>query len=266
MILPEYLSSVTRKMQQESSDIRRHFRTHNLSAGENREELVTRFLAEHLPKRFEVTNGLVIDHKSQFSKQADVLIVDSLNNSPLYGKLRHPLWPVESVFALIEVKTKLDSTTLKDAIEKGRAFKKLPRNFCDVGSNQRIRDSLFVIWAFESADPLTVKGNLEAALADVPRVEQPDFLVVPDKLVALMGKYQEVAFLGQEGSPCRSKIRAQYGDDWIASQPAVRVGQCNENSLMTWYVWFDSWLRQAGNRYTDPTTYLPPDATFGTLV
>jgi hypothetical protein len=36
-----------------------------------------------------------------------------------------------------------------------------------------------------------------------------------------------------------------------------------ENALLAWYVWFDSWLRQAGPRLTDPVRYLPIDRVFG---
>jgi hypothetical protein len=28
-------------------------------------------------------------------------------------------------------------------------------------------------------------------------------------------------------------------------------------ALLAWYIWLDSWLRQAGGRLSDPVAYLP---------
>jgi hypothetical protein len=132
---------------------------------------------------------------------------------------------------------------------------------------QRIADSLFVIWAFDSAASSTVKANLFAALAGVPRSEQPDLIVVPDRFVARAGSYLEISKLGQANSPYRAQLHAQHGANLepLFPEPA-EVGELAENALLAWYVWFDSWLRQAGSRLTDPVSYLPPDHVFGRVV
>ncbi|WP_414708831.1 DUF6602 domain-containing protein [Roseateles sp.] len=93
-------------MRAKSSSIRRDFASHRLSAGENREDLVAAFLSDHLPQRFGVGSGMVISHEGLFSNQADLVVVDALNNSPLYGTSRNQLWPVEAVYSLLEVKTR----------------------------------------------------------------------------------------------------------------------------------------------------------------
>lgn len=49
---------------------------------------------------------MVISHEGLFSNQADLVVVDALNNSPLYGTSRNQLWPVEAVYSLLEVKTR----------------------------------------------------------------------------------------------------------------------------------------------------------------
>ena len=118
MILPDYLSDVAKQMRLESDSIRRDFATHHLSAGENRETLVKRFLKSHLPERFGVSNGIVISHNGVFSKQADLVVVDKNNNAPLYSNARNKLWPVESVYALIEVKTNLNPSDLSDRADR----------------------------------------------------------------------------------------------------------------------------------------------------
>jgi hypothetical protein len=267
LVLPDYLADVAKEMRARSASIRRDFASHRLSAGENREDLVESFLREHLPQRFGVGSGLVISGAGMFSNQADVLITDAFNNSPLYGSSSNQLWPVESVYSLIEVKTTLNLPEIKDCVAKGRRFKTLNRQFTDAGHGQRIRDSLFVIWAFDCPSTETLKANLEAELSGVPREEQPDFVVVPDRLVVQSGSYLELNLLGQPGSPHRAALQAAHGANLSSLlAQAVRVYDMGENALLAWYVWFDSWLRQAGGRLTTPMAYLPPERIYGRLV
>jgi hypothetical protein len=267
MILPQYLSDVARDMREKSAAIRRDFASHHLSAGENREDLVAAFLTTHLPRKFGVSSGMVISHDGIFSNQADLVIVDEQNNAPLHASSRNKLWPVEAVYALIEVKTALNPADLADAVAKGRRFKSLARRYSQAGPVSRLTESVFVIWGFDSASSATFKRNLFAALDGIPRSEQPDLVVVPDQFVARAGDYHELCVLGQPNSPYRAQLHTQHGAslEALISEPA-QVFELGENALLAWYVWFDSWLRQAGSRLTDPIAYLPPDQIFGRMV
>ena len=268
MTLPEYMADIAREMAYKSESIRRDFAHHRLSAGEHREDLAKDFLQGHLPKRFGVSTGFAISTDGMFSSEADLLVVDHQNNAPLYPDNRKSLWPIEAIYALIEVKTNLNPANLKDAISKGRKFKSLQRQFCDASKPlQKIDDSLFVIWAFESSCATTLKSNLMELLSNVPVNEQPDFIIVPNHLVVQSGSYMELAKLGQLGSRHRHKLESRYGQDLsgVLLEP-VQVDECKENSLFIWYTWFDSWLRSAGDRFTDPVLYLPPDKVWGRRV
>lgn len=258
MTFSDYMSDVAQEMAQTSEMVRRDFASHHLSAGENREDIVRKFLSDHLPSRFGIDSGLVISSGGVFSNQADLLVVDEQNNPPLYAGYRHRLWPVESVYALIEVKAQLTPAELRDAIEKGRRFKSMRREFCPTGTPQRMEDSLFLIWAFDSAQPSTLKDTLIRELADIELAERPDLIVVPDKLVAMAGTYHETVRLGQPDSPYRREIEANNPAmiETVQDETAV-VYDLGKNSLLVWSVWFDSWLRQAGSRFTDPIRYLP---------
>lgn len=266
MVLPDYLADVAKEMKAKSASIRRDFASHRPSAGGNREDLVSTFLREHLPLRFGVSSGLVISSNGLFSNQADLLVTDAFNNSPLYGSSSNQLWPAEAVYSMIEVKTALHPAELRDAISKARRFKTLPRQFTDAGHGQRIADSLFVIWGFDCPAPETLKANLETELKGVPRQEQPDLVVVPDRLVARSGSYFELSALGQPGSEYRTNLYRIHGADPSALLKTVELYDLGENALLAWYVWFDSWLRQSGVRLTTPAAYLPIDRIYGRMV
>ncbi len=267
MVMDGYFADVAKEMSHKSRQIRRDFAQHRLSAGENREELVRQFLVSHLPNKLGIDTGFVVSPDGLLSNQADLVIVDQQNNAPLYPDYRNKLWPVESVYALVEVKTHLNPDALDDAISKAMRFKSMPREFCRVGPSQRIVNSLFVIWAFQSPEPKTVKENIVQKLIGIPISEQPDLVVVPDVLVASMGQYRQIAKLGEPNSPYRRELEERYqGDLSHLSDGPVDVYDMGGNSLLTWYVWFDSWLRQAGSRFCDPLKYLPADGSFGTKV
>jgi hypothetical protein len=267
MALPDYMSDVTKQMRQESVCIRREFSTHHLSAGENREDLVKKFLQSHLPERFGVSSGIIVSPEGAFSNQADLVVVDKFNNSPIYPNYKNKLWPVEAVYALIEVKTNLSPSNLSDAIAKGQRFKKLKRNFCNAGQMQRISDSLFVIWAFESASPSTLKSSILSAFDGVQLSERPDLILVLESVVARSGSYMCLSKFGQKGSDYQVQQHAELKKKRMAIHvPEVEMFDMGENSLLGWHLWFDSWLRQAGPRLSDPLAYLPEVKEFGRVV
>jgi hypothetical protein len=260
-LLPDYLADVTREMAAKSTAIRRDFAKHRLSGGENREQLITDFLSSHLPGRFSVSSGLIVSPIGQFSNQADVVVVDRQNNSPLYGTSCVPLWPVESVYALMEVKTTLSPSEITDSVSKCQRFKKLERRFCET-SDLKIKESLFVVWAFDCPAIDTIRKNILDALVGTPREHQPDLFIVPGRIVARSGYYLELSKLGHISSPYRSSLLAKHGNDLssLIPGPAV-VDEHGDNALLAWYVWFDSWLRRAGTRMNAPLTYLPEAIT-----
>ena len=267
MTFDEYMRDVVEEMTRKSAALRRDYAQHRPSAGINREDIVANFLRNHLPERFGVSTGLIISHDGMFSNEADLVVFDKPNNSPLYPDVQKKLWPVEALYALIEVKIQLNPRDLTDAISKFRTFKKLQRRFRHVRGSQSITDSLAILWSFDSSSPETLKTNLTSALENIPSVERPDLVVVPGKLVAKSGSYLETSKLGQPNSPHRNSLVARHGNDLSSLLPdAVEVDDLGDNSLMAWYVWFDSWLRQAGVRFPDPIEYLPRDMIWGERV
>ena len=263
MNIVDYMDDTTDEMRRRSEAIRRDFAMHRGAAGDRREDLVINFLKEHLPKSFAVRCGFAISSEGRVSNQADVLVVDEANNAPLHPNSSHELWPVEAIYALIEVKTRLSPDDLQDAVKKCRRFKQLKRQFLADG-NQKIQDSLFVIWSFDGAASATIRSHLVDAVRDLPTQERPDLVVDLAGFAAQCGGYLETAKLGQPNSEHRRQLMEQHGTDLSGLIPdPIDAFDLGANSLLVWYVWFDSWLRHAGARRCDPLTYLPPGHSFG---
>lgn len=254
-------------MLRKSDRIRADFATHRPSAGSNREGLVAEFLQEYLPNSVKITTGLVFASDGRFSDQADLIVVDREANAPLYGSSPEQIWLAEAVFALLEVKTNLTPSTISDAIEKCRKFKRLPRQFADTQGSQRIRDSLFILWAFEAPSHNTLKQNLAEAMRGVPLAERPDFVLVPGHSITRSGEYLRLSTYGQPNS-------AQFAERGQALQrieqfmypDQLHMLDVGPNAILVWLIWVQSWLAMAGRRRANLAQYVPADYNWGNAV
>lgn len=264
MDLPRYFADVAADLQRKSQSIRRDFATHRGTAGDNRESVLAKFLRDHLPGAFDIDAGLIASCDGQFSNEADLIVVDRDWNCAFYPDESKRIWLVEAVFALIEVKTSLTPTEIGDAVGKCRRFKTLPRQFSEAPAVPRLKDSLFVLWGFDSPSSETLKNNLQEAFQGVPVAERPDFVVVPGKVVAMSGSYMELAKLGEPGSDHRKALQKQYGPDLVGlPMDLVQLDELGDNALFAWLIWVISWLKRAGPRNSELMAYLPKDRNFG---
>jgi hypothetical protein len=264
-----YFADVAEKLRRDSDQLRRDFRTHHPSAGSNREDLVAKFLRGHLPKAFGIDTGLILSQSGHLAREADLVIVDQLWNAPLHPTTPKRLWLAEAVYALIEVKTTLTPSTLRDAMKKCRRFKTLPRTFDTAPPySHRVIDSMFVLWAFEGPKPETIKKNVLKVTSGGPRSEQPDFIVVPDSIIAIAGQYGEIARTGYPGSPYREQVLREYeGDLERAIGEPVEMMELGAHSLFVFLGWITSWLKRAGPRSAPFTEYLASsDYEYGRFV
>jgi hypothetical protein len=83
--------------------------------GSNDEERFRQFLQGVLPKRFSVGKGFVVSSDPALgqSNHTDVVIYDEFLNAPLHRELSDSVFPVEMVYATIEVKGLLQSKDLQ---------------------------------------------------------------------------------------------------------------------------------------------------------
>lgn len=86
---------------------------HGPTVGAAREELLRALLERHVPKRYHVATGFVDGFKPQF----DILVYDQLEFAPLLRAGNLVVVPPEAVRAILEVKSTLNATTLKEALD-----------------------------------------------------------------------------------------------------------------------------------------------------
>ncbi len=111
--LDHYFSSIYNKLEADALLFNRKLPHAGLVGSEN-EIAIADVLREFLPPRFGIeVNALVIDRHGRVSKQADIVIFDAERQASFFRKV----YPVEIVYAVIEVKTSMSSTEAKAALE-----------------------------------------------------------------------------------------------------------------------------------------------------
>jgi hypothetical protein len=118
--------------------------------GDEANRLVKAFLDAHLPKRFSVGSGFIIDRRDNVSKQTDVIIYDALNCPVYRASDEAGIFPADNVAAVVEVKSKLDGEKLRDAAENIAAAKGLAKTTPPPTPFLVQTQTLGCVFAFES--------------------------------------------------------------------------------------------------------------------
>lgn len=124
--LTKYYEGVTQQLRAEVELMNELITMHNGLKGTGNENALRELLTKFLPKRFGIDTGMVIDRTGQVSKQIDVIIYDCLEYPSLYTLGGIHLFPVDNVYATIEVKTTLDAGAAREARENAASVLKLP--------------------------------------------------------------------------------------------------------------------------------------------
>ena len=162
---------------------------HSTGMGSMREEIVRRFLREYLPSRYAVGQGQIIVATNHTSKQMDVVIFDHANCPRLLVNPEHSIFPLESVYGVVSVKSILNSSELAEAFENVVTAKRLAQEKTVVIKQQRFQFGLAnptpvgVVFAFDadrSLDAIAKQARtLQEALAKPQHA--PDLIVVLGK-------------------------------------------------------------------------------------
>ncbi|MBE0529675.1 MAG: hypothetical protein IH626_02545 [Rhodospirillales bacterium] len=186
------------------------------------EEIIKSALERVLPKRFSIGNGVIVSSKGQVSEQIDIVIYDNFFNSPIPSAFGPSVFPVESVYASIEVKATLTPKELDASLEDIKGLR-------EIGSRKHV-----VISRYEDVGG-SKKVVSEKRISTVP----PRSYVVAFRQRGLGRSYED--FVGALGASLDKVDTHVHGvcvlsTDWFAarkpmSSPAVVVGQEGEALL-----------------------------------
>lgn len=115
---------ILRNLQDASS-----FISHPTEKGDASEQVWLEALKTYLPSRYDVRKGFAIDSSSNYSNQIDIIIHDRFYTPFLLKVGGFHIVPIESVYAVFEVKQTLNAENIKYAIQKTRSVRLLQRKY-----------------------------------------------------------------------------------------------------------------------------------------
>ena len=110
-------------------EVRRLAHKNAEARGDAAEEVWLDLLAEHLPHRYQVGKGIVIDADGRESDYIDVIIYDRQFTPPVFNKL---YVPAESVYAVLEAKQTLNRENVIYAARKAQSVRLLRRTAAEI--------------------------------------------------------------------------------------------------------------------------------------
>lgn len=107
-----------------------------MAQGDNTENAWIMFFRRFLPSRYSCNRAFVVDSKGDFSEQIDIVIYDRYF-SPVF--FEHGVIPAESVYAIFEVKLKLNKKNFEYTQKKIGSVKLLSRTSASVICNGELK-------------------------------------------------------------------------------------------------------------------------------
>lgn len=263
--MEDYFKVISNDLQNKANLIKEYFKIHSGENGRNKEDLLLEFLRSYLPKRYSLGTGFILDSSETKSNQNDIIIYDSFWSSILFPDSVSQFFPIESVYGVIEVKSKLDKKELKTTIAKAAKVKKMPtRGISKRAHSSGIKEPLYAIFAYDSLELSTVKEQLEAIYKDTPLKERIDFIVVLNKGLIYTGNYFDIVTYGQENSSYRQQL-GKEGIDKLKEQCPYEIAgmELSENSLLIWYMYIMKYLSFSSDKISNWMDYLPNDKAWG---
>jgi len=173
--------------------------SHSGEKGHNNELVLGEFLKRTLASRYTVSTGKVVSVGGHESGQIDLIVHDRMDTPALVEGRAWRLIPVESVYAVISVKTTLDKGELRDALKSVESVRALPRSaailhlpsgVAEVPESQLLRPKGFV-FAFKSS--WSTPESADAAFRDLlPKVDdgyRPNAVCILDQCFMVRKAY-----------------------------------------------------------------------------
>jgi hypothetical protein len=204
---------------------------HHGGKGEIREASLRDFLKEYLPQRYAVGSGEVISSENRVSPELDIVIYDPLHCPTLVRSESHAVYPEESVYGAISVKSHLNAGELKEAYENLRGFKTIisranftyqPHSGMSIGFGYPVPVTGIVAYgANRSLEAIAEQVKaLDSDLQD--RTSRPDF----------------VAIIGQGIIGPREPLRGEFNQFNLSDDPEsiVALRKTGRHTLLRLYM------------------------------
>lgn len=102
--------------------------THSSEFGEYRERILKELLSDFLPTFYKFGEGFIVDRNNERSTQCDVVIYNGIETPRIETDNLRRFYPIETVYSVGEVKSKLTISMLKSALLKLMEVKKIRSN------------------------------------------------------------------------------------------------------------------------------------------
>lgn len=254
--LHDLMMSVSKKMEIDFDSITSMI-NHKVAKGEARERILLEFLSDYLPESFEIGTGEIVDTFGNRSKQTDLIIFDRLHCPKLIQSGDIRVYPCEGVYAVVEVKSKLDKHTLKDSIiniQRAKSLRKTafhPNNPGKLiwhmhGKDYDYFPTLGYVFAFESTNLESLSKHLDEVNIDmnIPPEHQIDTICVLKNGI--------ISHANSDGQliSWAEPTNTETGETTIAPVPT-------KHSLLLFYVMLQDQLNTAKHRPILMIKYIP---------
>ena len=184
--------------------------THSGDKGEFRERVIEKFIRPFLPNCYGIGSGQIFSIDGSASRQVDIVLYDNVFSNVLFRDSANSLFPCESVYGTIEVKSTLSTEELENSIANIASVKRLQRdatNGLDVTPVSRVNLSgditfhqthisnpyLGVVFAYDGLLPETVLKAVSSHLtsSQYPLELLPNFIFLYKHGVTIFRVLQE---------------------------------------------------------------------------
>lgn len=131
-MLETFFTGILNRLQAEV-DFMNALVSHGPTKGGLNEESLRRVLAAFLPARYETGTGFVVDSFGNRSAQVDIIVHDGIYSSRLFKTFSQVVFPVETTYACLEVKTGIDRGGLGEIAQENRLIAALKHYAPSVG-------------------------------------------------------------------------------------------------------------------------------------
>src|SRR6266568_5623473 len=141
-ILSQYYRGITQQLQAEVNFINSIFK-HQGIKGEGNERILRDLITKFIPKKYGVGTGIcVVDSQGNQSRQCDIVIYDSFLYPSLLSLSSIHLFPVDIVYATLEVKTTLTHDSSAEAIANIASVRKLKFINSEIPNNSSVMQTI----------------------------------------------------------------------------------------------------------------------------